>query len=104
MSSTKLSYIKCDNKDTIMRLSLNCFYDFNCLGKDRFIENQNVKNNSRISNIDFDNTEKVNRLFCKRNKGVQYVYDYPESSGLFIICDEKFYILPEFVFRELWQN
>lgn len=99
-----LSYIKCDNKDTIMRLSLNCFYDFNCLGKDRFIENQTVKNNSRISNIDFDNTEKVNRLFCKRNKGGQYVYDYPESSGLFIICDEKFYILPEFVFRELWQN
>lgn len=103
-------------KDKPIKLSLNCFCDFRSQtsvrsgstnsrdsqisGIVRFMINNLPLSNSRVNDVDFDNSEEVNRLFCKRNKGGNYEYHYPQSSGLYLIQDERFYILPLPTFQE----
>lgn len=104
----------------IPRISFNCFCDFNgelndfegchypdgfiSTGIVRFMTNHIKKPLSRFNIIDFDNSSRVNLLFCKKNKGGLYEYDYPTSSGLYLIQDERFFILPQEVYDELKAN
>lgn len=112
-------------KNKIIRLSLNCFCDFNgdendftgCLysnrlqsedfqsmGIVRFMNDNIMKSNQRVYDEDFDNSVRVNRLFCKQSKGGLYEYKYPESSGIYAVQDERFYILPKLVYEEWRQS
>lgn len=106
-------------KKRALRLSLSCFCDFNGGENDfagvyygdfqskgivRFMREALVNNHLRINDEDFDNSIRVNRLFCKRSKGGLYQYDYPEPSGMFAIQDERFYILPQMVYDEWRQS
>lgn len=107
-----------------IRLSLSCFCDFRSddndfvgsqysdglqsvtyksMGIVRFMRENIVKHGQRVHNEDFDNSMRVNRLFCKQNKGGLYEYNYPESSGIYAIQDERFYILPQLVYDE-WRK
>lgn len=115
---------KIKRHNQITRLTLNCFCDFNgdkndflgCLysnrlqsdefqsmGIVRFMRDNLIKHIQRIHDEDFDNSVRVNRLFCKQSKGGLYEYKYPESSGIYAIQDERFYILPLLVFDE-WRK
>ncbi|WP_289189240.1 hypothetical protein, partial [Xylanibacter rodentium] len=87
------------------RISLNCFCDFNN-GNDiiKSMKQIILYDHNRINNEDFDNTERVNQLFCKQNKGGLYEYNYPPSSGLYEIQDERFFILPQPVYDEWRQS
>lgn len=102
----------------ILRLSVSCFCDFNgdendCAGVNygdyqskgivRFMRESIVNDNLRIHDEDFDNSIRVNRLFCKRGKGGTYEYNYPKSEGIYAIQDERFYILPQKVYDE-WKH
>lgn len=111
-------------KNKIVRLSLSCFCDFRgdendfigcrysnqlqseeyqSMGIVRFMRDNIMKVNERTHDEDFDNSVRVNRLFCKQNKDGLYKYTYPESSGIYAIQDERFYILPQLVYDE-WRN
>lgn len=107
-------------KDNPIKLSLNCFCDFrsqtsDCSGSNksrnsqisgivRFMIDNLPLSTSRVNDVDFDNSEEINRLFCKRNKGGNYEYNYPESSGLYLIQDERFYILPLPTYQEWYHS
>lgn len=111
-------------KNKIVRLSLSCFCDFRgdendfggCLysnrlqseeyqsmGIVRFMRDSIMKANERTHDEDFDNSVRVNRLFCKQTHGGLYEYKYPESSGIYAILDERFYMLPQLVYDE-WRK
>lgn len=101
-----------------VRIILSCFCDFNGNANDfsgvmysdkfqtkgivRFMRENIIKYNQRINDEDFDNSIRVNRL-CKRNKGGLYEYEYLESLGIYVIQDERFYILPPIVYNE-WEK
>lgn len=107
-------------KHDSLRLSLSCFCDFNSVENDfigmeysdefqskgivSFMKEKISNGLCRINNEDFDNTERVNQLFCKQNKGGLYEYNYPPSSGLYEIQDERFFILPQPVYDEWRQS
>lgn len=111
-------------KNKIVRLSLSCFCDFHgdendfagcrysnrlqseeyqSMGIVRFMHDNIMKANERTHDEDFDNSVRVNRLFCKQTQGGLYEYKYPESSGIYAILDERFYILPQLVYDE-WRK
>lgn len=93
------------NKNIKLRLTLNFFCDFGHENSvDSFLWNSIYTSSSRINDIDFDNSEQINWLFCQRNKGGLYEYNYPPSSGEYFILDDKFFILPQSVYEELSQN
>jgi formylglycine-generating enzyme required for sulfatase activity len=103
-------------KHDTFRISLNCFCNFNNEENDfigvqypdgfqtkglvRFIKEKISNGFGRINNEDFDNTSRVNWLFCKQNMGGLYEYNYPPSSGQYEILDERFFILPQTVHSE----
>ena len=93
------------NRSNSFRISLNCFCDFNN-GNDiiKSMKQIILYDHDRINNEDFDNTERVNQLFCKQNKGGLYEYNYPPSSGVYEIQDERFFILPQPVYDEWRQS
>lgn len=93
-------------KMNVLRLTLNCFCD---LGNadDGFIKDMKdfvLHENERIRKDTFDNSERINDLFGKRNKGGLFECKFPDSSGEYLLHDEKFYILPEPVFDEWSQS
>lgn len=100
-------------KNQCLRLSLSCFCDFNgdkndCEGFDgeriiRFMR-EGVNNARRLNEEDFDNSAQFNRLFCKQGKGGLYEYHYPESSGIYAIQDDRFFILSQMVYDEWRQS
>ncbi|MCH5346194.1 MAG: SUMF1/EgtB/PvdO family nonheme iron enzyme [Muribaculaceae bacterium] len=100
----------------ITRITLNCCCNFNSTENDfagcqysknfqskgivRFMRENILLTHTRLNTEKFDNTVRVNSLFCKQNKGGIYEYNYPESSGKYAIQDERFYVLPQLVFEE----
>lgn len=95
--------------DKGLRLTLSCFCDFKEVdnpynGIVKFMRETIVNNCRRINDVDFDNSESVNRLFCKQSKGGLYEYHYPVSSGIYAIQDDRFFILPQMVYDEWRQS
>ena len=102
-------------KDDLIRISLNCFCDFNSNGNGvaDYVLPQKIVTRikdrisigyGRVNNKAFDNTENINRLFCSKNKGGLYEYHYPPSSGRYLIQDEEFFVMPFEVHEEMFQS
>lgn len=121
ISDSWIYLLEHDNTNkVVLRLTLNAFCDFNgsendfngCKYSDTFQSKGIVmfmrecvaKYNKRINDELFDNSERVNRLFCKRNKGGLFEYNYPTPSGEHVILDERFFVLPHLVYDEWHQT